>query len=81
MINNKVLNKNTGSEQCEIPDEFTLLTRNKVRKLLGISFLSLTKLIEKGITKTIRIQSRQKISFFELKEFILCNGLIIKTIL
>ncbi len=74
MINENTLNKNIGSEQSEIQDEFILLTRNKVRKLLGISFLSLTKLIEKGIIKTIRIQSREKISLFELKEFIHCNG-------
>lgn len=64
MINENTLNKNITSEHYEIPDEFTLLTRNKVRKLLGISFISLTKLIEKGFIKTIKIQSRETILLF-----------------
>ncbi|MCX6159205.1 MAG: hypothetical protein NTY74_14590 [Ignavibacteriae bacterium] len=54
--------------------EVALLSKRQARKLLRIGNQSLTKLINKGEIKTIRINDRDKISFVNIKDFIIRNN-------
>ena len=50
-------------------DELRLLSVDQARKILGISHITLKKLIEQGAIKAVRINTRYKISLSALQEF------------
>lgn len=50
-------------------DELRLLSVDQARKMLGISHITLKRLIEQGAIRAVRINSRYKISLSAIKEF------------
>jgi excisionase family DNA binding protein len=50
-------------------DDLRLLSVNEARKVLGISHVSLKRLIEEGAIKAVRINTRYKISLSAIQEF------------
>lgn len=50
-------------------DELRLLSVDQARKILGVSHITLKRLIEEGAIKAVRINTRYKISLSAIKEF------------
>lgn len=50
-------------------DNLRLLSVNQTRKILGVSHITLKRLIEEGTIKAVRINTRYKISLSAIQEF------------
>lgn len=50
-------------------DELRLLSVDQARKILGISHITLKRLIEEGAIKAVKINTRYKLSLSAIKEF------------
>lgn len=55
--------------QFHCDETLRLLSVDHARKVLGISHVSLKRLIEEGTIKAVRINTRYKISLSAIKEF------------
>jgi excisionase family DNA binding protein len=55
--------------QLHCDESLRLLSLNTARKMLGVGHLTLKRLIETGAIKSVRINSRYKISLSAIKEF------------
>lgn len=59
----------TQTEGVTHIDELKLLSVNETRKLLGVSHITLKRLIEEGAIKAVRVNTRYKISLSAIREF------------
>ena len=55
--------------QLHCDESLRLLSVNEARKILGISHITLKQLIEDGAIKSVRINTRYKISLSAIREF------------
>jgi hypothetical protein len=66
----KIQIENIKSTSSNLYNEFDLLTKNQAWKLLRLSYDSINRLIKIGYIKIIKINTRERISLVNLKEFI-----------
>jgi hypothetical protein len=58
-------------------DVLRLLSKNEVRKILGIRYETVTQLIKKGEIETVQINGRKKIPLIMLRKFVIKNSIAI----
>lgn len=62
-------NEQPQTEEVTHMDELRLLSVNEARKILRVSHSTLKQLINSGIIKSVRVNTRYKISYGAIKEF------------
>ena len=62
-------NLNSHEENQLHCDELRLLSVDQARKILGVSHITLKRLIQEGVIKAVKINTRYKISISALQEF------------
>jgi hypothetical protein len=63
-------NENIQPDYLNHQNEFELLSKNQARKLLRISYKSINNLIKIGYIKIIKINTRDRIPYASLREFV-----------